>query len=249
MSEFTNLLFIDIESAPKVKEFDNVDDRSKSLFRKKFAHEIDSYSSIAESVLWMNKWREKAALYAEFSRVVCVSMGLISETIGGFNIKLHSIINRNEKALLNELSVVLNKIPNHILVGHNIKDFDCPFLTRRYYANGIKLPTILNIGSKKPWEISWKDTMEMWGAGQFKYKCSLDLLCNVFGIESPKQDMDGSQVAYVFYYESKSDELPFDKEAYAFKKISTYCENDVKADAECYLVMIGEERKIVSISK
>jgi len=263
MEYYINLLFLDIETVPMVKDFELLDERTKHLFIKKLGHkivEIPNQEQIVEiagirctrNMSYDEKlniiWKENAALYAEFSRVACVSMGLLSETADGLNLKLHSIINRNESTVLSELAVVLDKIPNYSLVGHNIKDFDAPFLTRRYLANRIKLPAILNIGSKKPWELTWKDTMEIWAAGQFKYKCSLDLLCNTLGVDSPKGEMDGSKVAEIFYRDVKSDELAFDVEQEAFKKITDYCEGDVRADAECYLVLVGSERKIVSTS-
>lgn len=39
----------------------------------------------------------------------------------------------------------------------------------------------------------------IWRFGDFKYYTSLKLLADVLGIESPKDDIDGSEVAQVYY--------------------------------------------------
>ena len=54
---------------------------------------------------------------------------------------------------------------------------------------------MLNVSGKKPWEIKHLDTMELWKFGDFKNYTSLDLLTYIFKIPTPKDDMDGSQVA------------------------------------------------------
>ena len=58
--------------------------------------------------------------------------------------------------------------------------------------------------------------MELWKFGDFK-NYILDLLSYVFNIPSPKGDMDGSQVAKVFYEDKDLD------------RIIHYCEKDVVA--------------------
>src|SRR5690606_29810242 len=88
-------------------------------------------------------------------------------------------------------------------------------MARRMIINGIELPTALNIQGKKPWEIPHLDTMELWKFGDYKHYTSLNLLAAVLDIPTPKDDIDGSQVAAV-YYEDKD-----------LERIKTYCESDV----------------------
>jgi len=91
--------------------------------------------------------------------------------------------------------------------------------------NSIALPSILQISGKKPWEITFIDTLEMWKFGDYKNYTSLKLLTAVFGIPTPKDDIDGSQVAEVYYKEKN------------INRIAHYCQKDVVATAQVFLRM------------
>jgi hypothetical protein len=54
-------------------------------------------------------------------------------------------------------------------------------------------------------------------------------MTKIFGIPSPKGDIDGSQVAHVYYVEKDID------------RIVTYCEKDVIAVAQIFLRMRRED--------
>lgn len=111
----------------------------------------------------------------------------------------------------------------HALCAHNGKEFDFPFLCRRFLINNIALPGILRIQGLKPWEVKHIDTLDLWKFGDHKNYTSLNLLAQVFGIPSPKENMDGSMVASA-YYEEKN-----------LKKIADYCKKDVITLARIYL--------------
>ena len=108
------------------------------------------------------------------------------------------------------------------MCAHNGKEFDIPFLCRRILINQLKLPFLLNIAGKKPWEIKHIDTMEQWKFGDYKNYTSLDLLTYVFDIPTPKDDIDGSMVAKV-YYEDQN-----------LERIVSYCEKDVVATIQLF---------------
>ena len=109
------------------------------------------------------------------------------------------------------------------LCAHNGKEFDFPYIARRMLINGIEIPELLNIAGKKPWEVALLDTMELWKFGDYKNYTSLNLLTCIFGIPSPKDDIDGSQVADVYYRENN------------LERIAIYCEKDVLAIAQLML--------------
>ncbi|VBB48637.1 3'-5' exonuclease, PolB (fragment) [uncultured Paludibacter sp.] len=69
--------------------------------------------------------------------------------------------------------------------------------------------------------------MDYWKFGDYKSYTSLKLLTAVFGIPTPKDDIDGSQVANVYYKEKN------------LERISTYCQKDVVATAQVWLKMNG----------
>lgn len=129
---------------------------------------------------------------------------------------------------------------HHRLCAHNGKEFDFPFLARRMLKHQIALPNVLQLMGKKPWEVPHLDTLELWKFGDYKHYTSLKLLAHFFGIPSPKDDMDGSDVAKVYYLE---DDLP---------RIVRYCEKDVITLTQVYLKLSLqprlEDHEIVSVS-
>ena len=222
---YNKILFFDIETVPLTYEFKDLEERAQGLWDRKtrFLQERDNLSP--------DELYEKAGIYAEFGKVVCISMGFVLQKEGETQIRVKSIANRNEKILLQEYIDLLNSYynsPDFLFCAHNGKEFDIPFLCRRILINGLKLPFILNVAGKKPWEIKHLDTMELWKFGDFKNYTSLDLLTYIFNIPTPKDDMDGSQVAKVFYEEKNLD------------RIIHYCEKDVIATIQLFRKYQGD---------
>jgi predicted PolB exonuclease-like 3'-5' exonuclease len=222
---YNKILFFDIETVPLTYEFKDLEERAQGLWDRKtrFLQERDNLSP--------DELYEKAGIYAEFGKVVCISMGFVLQKEGETQIRVKSIANKNEKILLQEYIDLLNSYynsPDFLFCAHNGKEFDIPFLCRRILINGLKLPFILNVAGKKPWEIKHLDTMELWKFGDFKNYTSLDLLTYIFNIPTPKYDMDGSQVAKVFYEEKNLD------------RIIHYCEKDVIATIQLFRKYQGD---------
>lgn len=222
-SLFESILFFDIETVPVVYNYNDLDEEGTKLFDSKNARFLTP-DKTEEQV-----YGEKAGILAEFARVVCISVGFINETRTGRQIRIASFAHEDEETLLTQFVRLLEDHPKYtVLCGHNSKEFDIPFICRRLLINGMKLPHILNIAGKKPWEISHLDTMELWKFGDFKAYTSLALLCYVFKIPTPKDDISGADVARVFYEEND------------LKRIKVYCEKDVVALIQLFLRMNGE---------
>lgn len=222
---YSKILFFDIETVPIKYDFKDLDERGQQLWSKKTRFIQERENLNAEEVY------EKAGIYAEFGKVVCISLGFILQKDGETQIRLKSIANEEEQVLLQEFIDLLNSYytaPDFLFCAHNGKEFDIPFLCRRILINGKKIPNILNVSGKKPWEIKHLDTMELWKFGDFKNYTSLDLLSYVFNIPTPKNDMDGSQVAKVFYEDKDLD------------RIIHYCEKDVVATIQLFRKYQGE---------
>ena len=164
----------------------------------------------------------RAGIYAEFGKIICISCGFTN----GNEFRIKSFYGDDEKILLAEFAQLLETHFNsnyHLLCAHNGKEFDFPYIARRMLVNMIELPEIIDMAGKKPWEIRHLDTMELWKFGDYKHFTSLKLLTKVLGVPSPKGDIDGSEVARVFYIENDID------------RIITYCEKDVIAVAQVFL--------------
>ena len=115
-----------------------------------------------------------------------------------------------------EFDELLRKLKNKVLLcAHNGKEFDFPYLSRRMIINNVPLPPALNYTGRKPWEVPHLDTLELWKFGDFKHYTPLNLLAHILGIQSPKDDIDGSQVHKV-YWEEKN-----------LERIVNYCQKDV----------------------
>ncbi len=217
------VLFLDIETVPQHQTFDQMSPEGQKLYDQKtkfLQKETD-----AEGVY------ERAGIYAEFGKIICISVGFVHETRSGREVRLKSFYHDDEETLLKQFVSLLDdkyNTPYHILCGHNAKEFDFPFICRRLLINGMKLPHILDIAGKKPWEISHLDTMELWKFGDYKAYTSLALLCHIFNIPTPKDDISGADVARV-YYEEKN-----------LERIKIYCEKDVVALIQLFLRMRGD---------
>jgi len=186
---------------------------------------------------------ERAGIYSEFGKIICISVGLIREK-NPFIFRLKSFFGKDEKLLLSEFSGMLSKFSrNHkesLLCAHNGKEFDFPYIARRMIINGLIIPEILDNAGKKPWEIKLLDTMDLWKFGDYKNYASLDLLTTVLGIPTPKDDIDGSMVAGIYYNEDN------------LQRIVQYCEKDVLAIGRVLLRFMNlpgiDEDKIESVT-
>jgi DNA polymerase elongation subunit (family B) len=230
---FKQLLFIDIETVPQSKNFELLSDGIKKHWEKKSSFFRETNQTPSETY-------NRAGIYAEFGKIICISIGAITGEKENMGFKLKSFFGDDEFELLSTFAGSIRSLEKEkqiILCAHNGKEFDFPYISRRMLINGVKLPKTFDIAGKKPWEVMHLDTMELWKFGDYKHYTSLDLLTTIFNIPSPKTEIDGSMVAGV-YYEEKN--LP---------KIVKYCENDVLAVAQLMMRYMSlpliEERKIL----
>ena len=209
-------LFLDIETAPEYKYYSELPDIYKKLWKRK-AFSLDKTITKDDEEAISKTYENKAGIYSEFSKIICISVGFI-DTNGMLRIK--SFCDESEQDLLENFSNLLaTHYPTsqgYFLCGHNIKEFDAPFLCRRMLINGIEFPELLQISGKKPWQTEHLlDTMDMWRFGDIKSYTSLELLATVLGIATPKEDIDGSQVGNVYWHEND------------LERIVQYCQRDV----------------------
>lgn len=219
-----DILFIDIETVPQSSSFDELDDDFKRLWDKKSSFFRSEEDAPADNY-------QRAGIYAEFGKIVCISAGFIIDKEERF-FRIKSFYSDDEKQLLTDFIEVLTnweKDANHQICGHNIKEFDIPYIARRILINGLALPKIINIAGLKPWEVKFIDTLELWKFGDYKSYTSLDLLTKIFNIPTPKDDIDGSQVSKVYYEEND------------LQRIADYCEKDVLATAQLFLRYRNED--------
>jgi len=229
--ELQRIMFLDIETVPQTSDFSELPADLAHLWEDKFnlIHKRMP-EKYAEETTPAEGFNTSAGIYSEFGKIVCISVGFIFFQDNEMHFRTKSFCGDDEKQLLTDFSDLLTKFcttREHTLCGHNIKEFDIPYICRRMLINSIKLPAILNISGKKPWEISFIDTLELWKFGDYKNYTALKLLTAIFGIPTPKDDIDGSQVAEVYYKEKD------------VNRIAVYCQKDVVATAQVFLRLNG----------
>lgn len=216
------VLFLDIETVPQTYQFPDLEETPRKLFEAKTRFMQNDEKSFEDL------YNDRGGIYAEFGKIICISVGFVHETRTGNEIRMKSFYHDDEETLLKQFVSLLENNPKYsILCGHNAKEFDFPYICRRLLINGMKLPAVLDIAGKKPWEISHLDTLELWKFGDYKAFTSLALLCHVFQIPTPKDDISGADVARVYYEEND------------LERIKVYCEKDVVALIQLFLRMKG----------
>jgi len=204
-TQLEKILFLDIETVPVTYRYHDLDESTKELWNKKWQYNKD---------ISPEQQYNKAGIYAEFAKVIVIGLGFYNN--GKFRVK--TLASGNEPQILQEFSDLLKQHFNtasHLLCAHNGKEFDFPFLCRRFLINNLPLPKVLQLQGKRPWEVKHIDTMDLWKFGDVKNFSSLNLLAHVLGLPSPKDDMDGALVGKTFY---EDHDLP---------RIETYCKKDV----------------------
>jgi DNA polymerase elongation subunit (family B) len=221
-----NILFLDIETVPVAPAYDDLSDALRELW----AHKVRSLRRLPEvdEDLIAADFEQRAGIYAEFGKIVCISVGILRPVNGDLRLRLKSFYGHTEASVLQDFCDLLDqKFPDparFALCGHNIREFDVPYICRRLLVNQLPLPRLLDISGLKPWETKHLlDTMEMWKFGDVKSFTSLRLLAAVLGFSSPKDDMDGSNVSEVYWQDRD------------IERIATYCEKDVIATVQLFL--------------
>lgn len=223
-----HIMFMDIETVPLVQDYDTLSERMQLEWQKKakfLARDVEGEPDHGAL------FSDRAGVFAEFARVVCIGFGSLHFMEDKWHLRLKSIAGDDEQKLLAEFADVVARFMQYnsrmAFCGHNIKEFDVPFLCRRMLVNHVPIPQVMNLAGKKPWENPHIDTLELWKFGDYKNYTSLALLAEILGIPSPKDDIDGSMVADVFYNENN------------LERISKYCLQDVATSAKVYLRLKG----------
>ncbi len=219
----SQILFLDIETVPIYRNYNQLSGIEKELWSEKTKYQRqENYSE--------EEFYDRAGIWAEFGKIVCISVGYFSFKTGVREFRLRSFVGE-EKDILEEFSSLLYRFfkkQSRLLCAHNGKEFDFPFIARRLIINKLPIPDGLNMFGKKPWEIPHLDTLELWKFGDYKHYTSLKLLAHTLEIPSPKDDINGSEVRDVYYIENDID------------RIRVYCEKDVVTVAQILLRLRGE---------
>ncbi len=233
-----NLLLLDIETVPSEADFSSLSAEWQSLWHEKIS------KTVPENVTPEDSYKMKAGILAEFGKIICISTAFFYENDQKeVCLKMKSVYGDDERELLQEFVKLCDKMYQHQkqfqFGGHNIREFDIPFICRRLLINRLPLPDYLQLQDKRPWDVKMFDTLTWWKFGDYKNYISLHLLANVLGIPTSKTDMDGSMVQEVYYKEKD------------LQRIVDYCQRDVMVTANVVLrfknLPIIDDRNVVIV--
>ena len=216
-----NFLVIDIETVSSKKDFEALDMEWQHLWEEKVIRSLPENTSPGEY------YPQRAGVMAEFAKVVCISIGYFKKEKDHHQFRVKSLFGEDEKELLQHFVNTVNQLEaihnRWSFTGHNIKEFDIPFLCRRLLINGLAIPSYLDFQNMKPWETNIVDTFQYWRFGDYKNYTSLKLLAAALNVPSPKDDIDGSMVGDVYWKEND------------LQRIAIYCQKDVVTVANIIL--------------
>jgi DNA polymerase III epsilon subunit-like protein len=220
--EYSKLLFVDIETVAGCNNFDENHPQYDIWAWKQRNKETNEILTAEENIKLYNT---KAALFAEWGKIVCISVGFVH------NEELHikSFVGEEKQMLIDFIDLV--KSTGRMIAGHNIIGFDINFIRKRFFINGLTDYLSDKQGNDvymKPWLLdqSLFDTMVAWKGSGFA-NTSLEELTMVFGIPTSKDNCHGNEVTE-FYYSGR------------IKEIQSYCEKDVASVANLVRVWKGD---------
>lgn len=223
--DIEKILFLDIETVPQYPNYEELPEKLRLLWDKKARFLVKDEETATDVY-------PKAGIYAEYGKIITISIGYLRIKNGKTALFIKSISGDDEKIILQKFNRLLDGYYNseaHYLCAHNGKEFDFPYIARRSLINGVKVANILDTPGAKPWQIRHLDTLELWRFGDYKNWTSLEVLTTIFGIPSPKIDIDGSQVWKVYWQDNN------------LERIVNYCQLDVVAVAQLYLRYLNRE--------
>jgi len=223
-----NLLFLDIETVSASSDYENLSESMRRHWDRKAAH-IRNADDVSTADLYF----ERAGIYAEFGKVIVISVGIFNTLDNGeTELRIKCISGESEREILENFKETVLKFDQGKLrmCAHNGKEFDFPYLCRRMLINNISLPPAMDVRGKKSWEIRHVDTMDLWKFGDYKSYTPLELLAALFEVEAAEQEsIDGSQVNPTYYQQN------------GLEKIAGYCQRNVSMLAQVFLHLQSQE--------
>ena len=118
-----NILFLDIETVPEEENFNDLDETKQELYSLKTQYQRkDDFTP--------EEFYERAGIWAEFGKIICISVGYFTIRGDIRHFRVTSFFGDEIKILKDFSNLLANHFnqPQHILCGHNAKEFDFPFI-------------------------------------------------------------------------------------------------------------------------
>jgi 3'-5' exonuclease len=208
--ESSKMLFFDIETCGLTEK-----DSELPVGLKEFCKEYEDYllkrSQLEYGQLIDDIYLSVAGLIPELGRVIVASFGWVKD--GSFVTK--SLSNIHE--IRDLLDLFFDK--GYYLCGHNIKNFDIPYIAKKCLGNGIKPPKFAPVFDQKPWELKIVDTNQFYKFGNNSSMSSISIITEALNIPTPKNGNVTGKNMHNFFYSDTENKM---------EEIKKYCEKDVE---------------------
>ena len=217
-----HILFVDIETVTAEPAYDQLSPVMQRAWQRK-AHALHRPDDLTIADFYF----ERGGIYAEFGKIIVISVGFFHTLEDdSTELRIKCISGDDEKELLNNFKETVLKFDQKKLqlCAHNGKEFDFPYLCRRMLVNDVALPTSLDLGGMRSWQVPHIDTMQLWKFGDYKSYTPLELLAAVFNLEVDDTDaIEGSDINRVYHQEND------------LGKITRFCKRNIGLLAQVYL--------------
>lgn len=212
MPQNPKTLFFDIETVPASKEH-------HPFLREDYKNRLAKGKKVASS---FEEFVSRTAFRGEFGRIVCLAYAIDDQPA--------EVLWGEEKEILAGFWKIA--AADMRFVGHNIYEFDFPFIVARSRILGVKPSVMPSFVRYRSFPIY--DTMKEWSLWANE-NVALHTLAAAFNLPTSKDDMDGSQVGAYFA-------------AGRIEEICTYCKKDVDLTRQVYQRMTFDDSLPASIN-
>lgn len=211
-----DFFMFDIETCGEYSDYNSFlreDERGAKLFESKFKKMgwESKYGNVETAYL------ESAGIISTYGKICCISFGYVNDS---GDKQIRSFYGEDEREIVNNFNELLKKIETKSfkLSGYRIFYFDVPYVLHKLHKYGIKPANIIYLYNKKPWDSRIVDIADDWKQ-KFAWAFSFDEVAYELGINSPKENMNGSEV-HRYYHAGRLED------------IKRYCEMDVSSSID-----------------
>lgn len=197
----TTTLYLDIKTLPAA-------DESREALAYLYARKCEKAERNGQEPEDFEQFVRNTALDGAFGRLLCIGYALDdgpTQALVG-----------EEREMLAAFWTLAHGV--HLFVGHNVMEFDLPFLYQRSVVQRVRPSVKLNFARYRSAPIY--DTMHEW-THWGRTRVGLEHLALALGLPTPKTGIDGSQV-FAFYQAGRVEE------------IVAYCQRDVETTRAVY---------------
>lgn len=194
-------------------DFERIKAENKAAYDDALQQEENKYQAALKEAY------EKCSFDGAMNHIICIGVAIDSMEPVTLSIHSHEQEAANIKRFYDYLQEQCGDYA-HTFIGHNVHNFDLKILRQRSIVLGVQWPNFMSRLFGDKWGDVCYDTMLRWSNDRRDY-VSLDKLCHVFGIETPKDGMSGADV-YRYWQEGRHQE------------IADYCKDDVIATRAVY---------------